>query len=306
MTQVLMVNSAPFMGREPMSVGKVRDIYDFGNYLVIVTTDRISAFDVVLKEPIPNKGVVLTELSAHWFWLTSRIISNHCIRIVDYAEISELPGVRFPSQILGRAMLVKKAKPIGVECIVRGYITGSGWTDYQETGVVSGVTLPKGLIECEELPEPIFTPTTKATEGHDEPITFDDVVKEVGKPIARLLKAKSIELYGFARDYARVRGIIIADTKFEFGMDDGSVILIDECLTPDSSRFWPADQFEPGRSQPSFDKQFVRDYVAEMGWDKEPPPPPLPDDVVAQTAEKYRQALKLLTGRDLSTKDFGF
>ena len=281
-----------------LSRGKVRDIYDLGDKLLIVATDRISAFDVVLPTGIPGKGAVLTQMSAFWFEKTGDIVPNHFIRVVEDTRVPEVP-VELPREMIGRAMVVRKAERIDVECVVRGYITGSGWSDYQKTGDICGVKLPAGLVESQELHEPIFTPTTKAAEGHDMPITYKEVVDLAGERGANAARVRSLALYRFGRDYAREHGIIIADTKFEFGWLDDEVILIDEALTPDSSRFWPADQYEAGRSQPSFDKQGVRDYLASSGWDKTPPGPELPPEVVAQTADKYREAFEQITGRTL-------
>ena len=276
--------------------GKVRDIYDLGDKLLIVATDRISAFDVVLPTGIPDKGAVLTQLSAFWFELTGDIVPNHFIQVVDSTRV---PGidVELPREMIGRAMVVRKAERIDVECVVRGYITGSGWKDYQKSGEVSGIALPPKLKESQELFEPIFTPTTKADEGHDLPITYEQMVEMVGEQGANAARLRSLALYRYGRDYARERGIIIADTKFEFGWLDDEVILIDEALTPDSSRFWPADQYKSGGPQPSFDKQYVRDYLEDIAWNKAPPAPELPPEVVERTAEKYREAFTRLTGR---------
>ena len=278
--------------------GKVRDIYDLGDRLLIVATDRISAFDVVLPTGIPDKGLVLTQLSAFWFELTGDIVPNHSIQVVDSTRV---PGVdaELAREMIGRAMVVRKAERIDVECVVRGYITGSGWKDYQRGGEVSGVKLPPNLKESQELFEPVFTPSTKAETGHDLPITYEQVAELAGKRAANAVRLRSLALYRFGRDYARERGIIIADTKFEFGWLDDEVILIDECLTPDSSRFWPADQYMSGGPQPSFDKQYVRDYLEDIAWNKAPPAPELPPEVVERTAEKYREAFRLLTGREL-------
>jgi phosphoribosylaminoimidazole-succinocarboxamide synthase len=288
--------------------GKVRDVYDLGDKLLIVATDRISAFDVILPGGIPDKGLVLTQLSAFWFERTGDIVPNHFIRLVDSTRIDGVP-VELPREMIGRAMLVRKAERIDVECVVRGYISGSGWLDYQKTGEISGNKLMAGLEESQELPEPIFTPTTKAHEGHDLPITYGEVVDMAGARAANAMKVRALAVYRYGRDYALNRGIIIADTKFEFGWlrseaesasgGDDEVILIDEALTPDSSRFWPADEYRPGGPQPSFDKQFVRDYLTSIGWNKEPPPPELPPDVVEGTAVKYREAFTRLTGREL-------
>jgi phosphoribosylaminoimidazole-succinocarboxamide synthase len=278
--------------------GKVRDIYDLGDRLLIVATDRISAFDVVLPTGIPDKGAVLTQLSAFWFELTGDIVPNHFVQVVDSTRV---PGidVDLPRDMIGRSMVVRKAERIDVECVVRGYITGSGWKDYQKSGEVSGIALPPNLKESQELFEPIFTPSTKADEGHDEPISYEQMVDMVGDRAANAARLRSLALYRYGRDYARERGIIIADTKFEFGWLDDEVILIDEALTPDSSRFWPADQYKSGGPQPSFDKQYVRDYLEDIAWNKAPPAPELPPEVIERTGEKYREAFTRLTGRDL-------
>ena len=288
--------------------GKVRDVYDLGDKLLIVATDRISAFDVILPTGIPDKGLVLTQLSAFWFEKTGDIVPNHFIRVVDSTRMEGVP-LELPRELIGRAMLVHKARRLDVECVVRGYaVLGSaGWAEYHETGSLCGIKLPKGLKEAQELFEPIFTPTTKADEGHDENITFEQAVQIAGEQAANAMALRSLAVYRFGRDYARERGIIIADTKFEFGwLNDAQtggrlpeVILIDECLTPDSSRFWPADQYRAGQVQPSFDKQYVRDYLTEIGWDRTPPAPELPPEVAAKTGEKYCEAFHRLTGRDL-------
>jgi phosphoribosylaminoimidazole-succinocarboxamide synthase len=278
--------------------GKVRDVYDLGDKLLIVATDRISAFDVILPTGVPDKGLVLTQLSAFWFEMTGGIVPNHFISVVDSTRVEGVP-VELPREMIGRAMVVRKAERIDVECVVRGYISGSGWLDYQRTGEISGNKLMAGLEESQELPEPIFTPTTKAHEGHDLPITYGEVVDMAGARAANAMKVRALAVYRYGRDYALNRGIIIADTKFEFGWLDDEVILIDEALTPDSSRFWPADEYRPGGPQLSFDKQFVRDYLTKIGWNKEPPPPELPPDVVEGTAVKYREAFTRLTGREL-------
>ncbi len=280
--------------------GKVRDTYDLGDKLLIVATDRISAFDVVLPSGIPDKGLVLTQLSAFWFEKTGDVVPHHFLRLVDSTRIEGIE-VELPRELIGRAMLVKKARRLDVEAIVRGYaVLGSaGWAEYREKGSISGVKLPRGLEEAQELPEPVFTPTTKAETGHDENITWEEMVDMVGMPAATAMRLRSLALYRFGRDYARERGIIIADTKFEFGWCDDELIVIDELLTPDSSRFWPADQYQVGRPQPSFDKQFVRDWLLASGWNKEPPAPELPPDIVERTAEKYREAFRRLTGREL-------
>jgi phosphoribosylaminoimidazole-succinocarboxamide synthase len=278
--------------------GKVRDTYDLGDRLLMVATDRISAFDVVLPNGIPDKGRVLTQLSAFWFDLTSDVVPNHFLRLIDSTEVEGVPFA-IPPELIGRSMLIHKAKRLDVECVARGYLAGSGWVEYQDSGKVCGIPLPSGLRESDELPEPIFTPATKAESGHDINISFDEVVDLVGERTASVIRARTLAVYGFARDYARERGIIIADTKFEFGWLDDELIVIDEVLTPDSSRFWPADSYQPGQPQPSFDKQYVRDWLISIGWNREPPPPVLPDDVVEGTADKYREAFRRLTGQEL-------
>ena len=277
--------------------GKVRDIYDCGDSLLIVTSDRISAFDVVMDTPIPDKGKVLNQISLFWFSLFKDIAENHVIS----ADPADYPAEckAYADALRGRSMLVKKAEPLPVECIVRGYITGSGWDEYLKKGSVCGITLPSGIRESEKLSEPLFTPSTKADEGHDENIDFDTAVKMLGKDIADEVKRLSIKLYSMGRDYAMERGIIVADTKFEFGIRDGKIILIDEVLTPDSSRFWPMDTYSPGRGQQSFDKQYLRDYLSKTGWSKTPPPPPLPEEIIEKTREKYIEAHKRLTGKEL-------
>jgi len=276
--------------------GKVRDIYDLDDALLIVTTDRISAFDVIMNEGIPGKGQVLTQISAYWFRLMEDIIPHHLIS----TNVDEFPDVchKYADVLEGRSMLVKKATPLPVECIVRGYLAGSGWKEYRETGSVCGITLPQGLVESDRLGEPIFTPSTKAELGdHDENIPFEKMVELCGKETADKARLATLGIYGKAREIAAGKGIIIADTKFEFGMLDNELILIDECLTPDSSRFWPKDGYRPGSSQPSFDKQFLRDYLETLDWNKQAPPPPLPEEIVEKTAEKYREALDRLTSR---------
>ena len=278
--------------------GKVRDIYDLGDKLLIVATDRISAFDVVLPTGIPDKGRVLTQMSAFWFERTGEIVPNHFLAVVEETRVDGVP-IELPRDLIGRSMVVLKTERIDVECVVRGYLSGSGWADYQKTGSISGVKLPPELLESQELAEPIFTPTSKAEEGHDLPITYKDVVALAGERAANAMKVRSLALYRYGRDYARDLDIIIADTKFEFGWLDDEVILIDEALTPDSSRFWPAGEYEPGRGQRSFDKQFVRDHVSAVAWDKKPPAPELPEEIVAKTAEKYLEAFERLTGRTL-------
>jgi len=279
---------------ERFAQGKVRDIYEAGDDLLLVATDRISAFDVVLPTPIPDKGRVLTGLSLYWFERTKEIVPNHVLT-ADARSFPE-PYAAEAAELAGRATLVRRAEVIPVECVARGYITGSGWKDYQKTGAVCGIPLPPGLVESERLPEPIFTPTTKAATGHDEPLTFEETADLIGKGLAEKVKELTLSLYEFGAAHARERGIILADTKFEFGFTGGEVILIDEVLTPDSSRFWPTDSYEPGHGQPSFDKQYVRDWLDASGWDHEPPPPELPEDVVGQTAARYREAYERISG----------
>ena len=283
----------------PTKQGKVRDIYDLGDSLIIVATDRLSAFDIVLPDGIPGKGKVLTQISAFWFKRLSHLVRNHVISTVvaDFPE----PYRSSPEVFGGRSMLVRKTKPLPVECVVRGYISGSGWNDYKRSGMICGITLPPGLRESDRLPQPIFTPSTKAELGvHDEKIEFEDVVKVIGKKTADQVRDLTLALYREGVAYAETRGIIIADTKFEFGLDDqDNVIWIDEALTPDSSRFWPKDQYKPDGPQRSFDKQFVRDYLLSIKWDKTPPGPRLPPDIISTTSMKYEEALRLLTSRGI-------
>jgi phosphoribosylaminoimidazole-succinocarboxamide synthase len=285
-----------FPGLKLLSRGKVRDLYEVGDDLLLVATDRLSAFDVVLPTPIPDKGRVLTQLSLFWFETLGDIVPHHVLSATDFPE----PARAYGQQLAGRAMLCRKTRPLPVECVVRGYLAGSGWKDYRAIGKVCGVALPPGLRESDRLPAPIFTPSTKATSGHDENITFDDVVARVGGDRAEQLRSLSLQIYRRAAAYAEPRGILLADTKFEFGLLDERLIWIDEALTPDSSRFWPARGYEPGRSQPSFDKQYVRDYLESMGWNKKPPGPQLPQEVVERTRAKYREAYRLLAGVELS------
>jgi phosphoribosylaminoimidazole-succinocarboxamide synthase len=276
--------------------GKVRDIYDLGDSLLIVTTDRISAFDVIMDEGIPDKGHVLTKISSFWFRQMEDIIPNHIIS----TDVNDFPAEcrKYADILEGRSMLVRKAQPLPVECIVRGYISGSGWKDYQKTGAICGIRLPEGLQESAKLEEPIFTPSTKAELGeHDENISFDKCVELVGEELAAKIRDVTIAIYKRARDIAATKGIIIADTKFEYGIHNGELIIIDECMTPDSSRFWPQDSYQPGGAQPSFDKQFLRDYLETLDWGKTAPPPPLPDEIVRKTGEKYMEALVRLTGQ---------
>ena len=286
---------------KPSAQGKVRDIYDLGKALLIVATDRLSAFDVVLPDPIPYKGEVLTKISLFWFDRLADVVPNHLLT----AEECDLPESleQYAEALRGRFMIVKKAEVFPVECIVRGYLAGSGWKEYREHGTVCGQTLPTGLVESSRLPEPIFTPSTKAAVGdHDENISYEQMVEIIGAEYAQKLRDASLALYEAARDHAATRGIIIADTKFEFGLVDGEVTLIDEVLTPDSSRFWPADEYAAGGPQPSFDKQFVRDWLEASGWDKTPPAPALPEDIIAVTAEKYIEAYELITDQPFMPK----
>lgn len=283
-------------GIKPFSIGKVRDIYDLGNEILIIATDRISAFDVVLPTGIPCKGKILTALSKFWFEFTKPIVDNHLIT----PDIAQFPPElqKYKEVLDGRSMIVKKAKRIDVECVARAYISGSAWRSYKEKGSVCGINLPPGLKESDKLPEPIFTPTTKADSGHDMEITQDEVENILGKEIADIVKDKSLKLLAAANKEAETKGVIIADTKFEFGFYNDSLILIDEILTPDSSRFWPMDDYEPGRPQKSFDKQYVRDYLEDIKWDKNPPAPDLPEEVVHKTTERYFEAYKLITGKN--------
>jgi len=289
------ISQTDFPGLKLRGRGKVRDIYDLGDRLLIVATDRLSAFDVILPTPIPDKGRVLTQLSLFWFERLANVIPHHVIAAKDFG--GELAP--YAADLNGRAMLVRKTEPVPIECVVRAYISGSGLKDYQKTGAICGIPLPTGLRDSDKLPEPIFTPSTKATEGHDENISFDETVARVGRKLAEKLRDVSITLYRRAAEHALTRGIIMADTKFEFGLIGDQLIWIDEALTPDSSRFWPADQYVPGKAQPSFDKQFVRDYLERIGWNKQPPAPALPPDVVAGTQEKYREAYQRITGHPL-------
>ncbi len=279
--------------------GKVRDIYQVGDdRMLILVSDRLSAFDVVLSDPIPDKGRVLTEMANFWFEKLGHVVPNH---LTGVDPESVVKGDEEKAQVRGRSIVVKKLNALPVEAVVRGYLIGSGWKDYQQTGAVCGIALPKGLQQAAKLPEPIFTPATKAASGHDENISFDRMGEIIGRPLAEKIRDVSIRLYKEAADYAATRGIIIADTKFEFGTDEkGNLVLIDEVLTADSSRFWPADQYRTGISPPSFDKQYVRDYLETLDWNKTPPAPKLPAEVIAKTSAKYREALERLTGRKLS------
>lgn len=284
-----------------ISRGKVRDLYDAGSQLMLVASDRLSAFDVVLPTPIPDKGAVLTQISLFWFDHLKSVCPNHLIT----AKIEEFPAnLRGTDQLRGRAMLVKKLDMVPVECVVRGYLSGSGWKEYQKLGTVCGIKLPAGLKESDRLPEPIFTPSTKATTGHDENISLATVETMIGRDLAHQLRDLSLEVYSRAAAYAETRGIILADTKFEFGRDpkdpSGALVLADEVLTPDSSRFWPKGTYQPGRAQESYDKQYVRDYLEQIGWNKQPPGPILPEEVVRKTSAKYRAAYRQLAGRELT------
>jgi phosphoribosylaminoimidazole-succinocarboxamide synthase len=277
--------------------GKVRDLYNLNGHLLFVATDRISAFDYVLATGIPEKGRVLTQLSLFWFEFLKATVNNHLVtaRVEDYPA----PLKGYADDLRGRSMLVTKAQMVDIECVARGYLSGSGWKEYQQSGSVCGIRLPAGLKESDKLPEPIFTPATKALSGHDENISFEEMAKRTGKELAEKLRDLTLSIYKKAADYAAGRGIIIADTKFEFGHTEKGLILADEVLTPDSSRFWPADKYQPGRAQESYDKQFVRDYLETIKWNKQPPAPGLPSDVAQKTSEKYIQAYRVLAGREL-------
>ena len=289
LTRVL--ESTADFGLKPDKAGKVRDIFDLEDRLLIVATDRISAFDAILPRPIPGKGVILTQMTLGWYDLFAELVPTHFIT----ADVADFPApFTGRTELAGRSMLVNKAQRFDVECVVRGYLAGSGWNEYRRTRSVCGISLPAGLRESDRLPHPIFTPATKAETGHDENITFEEMCKTVPRDLAAELERVSIQLYSRAVDYARARGIIVADTKFEFGLVDRELTVIDEMLSPDSSRFWPAATYQPGRGQDSFDKQYIRDYLDRIGWDHNPPAPDLPDDVVEKTFERYREALKRL------------
>jgi phosphoribosylaminoimidazole-succinocarboxamide synthase len=289
-------NEANFAGLSPSARGKVRDIYDLGDKLLIVATDRLSAFDVIMPTPIPDKGRILTQLSLFWFDLLRDIIPNHVLSATEFPA----PFDRYVADLAGRTMLVRKTKPLPIECVARGYLSGSGWKEYKATGKVCGISLPPGLQESDQLPEPIFTPATKAVSGHDENISFDQAAALIGNSLAEKVRAITLEIYRQAMACAEPRGILLADTKFEFGLlSDDELIWIDEALTPDSSRFWPSSGYKPGGPQPSFDKQFVRDYLERIQWPKVPPGPELPPDVVDATRAKYREAFRILVGREL-------
>ncbi|MDD5614066.1 MAG: phosphoribosylaminoimidazolesuccinocarboxamide synthase [Candidatus Omnitrophica bacterium] len=276
--------------------GKVRDVYKLDGNLLFVASDRISCFDVVLPDAIPYKGVVLNKISSFWFDLTKNIVSNHCLSldVSDYPELANYSGI-----LNGRSMVVKRAEPVPFECIVRGYLAGSGWKDYQKTGQVSGIKIKKGMQEAQKFEQSIFTPSTKEDFGHDITVSFDYMKNKIGSELSSKIRDKSIELYNFAEQYAGERGIIIADTKFEFGLLNGELVLIDELFTPDSSRFWPQDSYKPGESQLSYDKQYVRDWLETTGWDKTPPAPNLPEDIIEKTSKKYLAAYKAITEQDL-------
>jgi phosphoribosylaminoimidazole-succinocarboxamide synthase len=300
MTQV--VFETDLQGFVSSKKGKVRDIYDLGDSLLMIASDRISAFDVIMPNPIPDKGKILTQISLFWFKIMTGIVPNHLIS----SNVEEFPAVCQPYKDLlrDRSMLVKKAKPLPIECVVRGYISGSGWKSYQKTGEVCGIKLPEGLTESDALPEPIFTPSTKEEVGtHDINIDFDEAAKRIGSDLAEQVKSVSLAIFQKGIEYAATKGIIIADTKFEFGLIDNELILIDELLTPDSSRFWPKDQYQPGGPQPSYDKQYVRDYLESIKWGKTPPAPVLPDEVIAGSRKKYLEALQQLTGSTCGISD---
>ena len=294
---IKVVRETNFAGIAPLARGKVRDIYDLGDRLLLVATDRLSAFDVIMPTPIPDKGRVLTQLSLFWFDLLKDVIPNHLLSATEFPA----PFDRYQSDLAGRSMVVKKTTPLPIECVARGYLSGSGWKEYRATGKVCGIPLPPGLRESDKLPEVIFTPATKAATGHDENISFKRAAEIIGKELAEKVRGTTLEIYRRAAAYAEPRSILLADTKFEFGLLNGELIWIDEALTPDSSRFWPAAEYQPGGPQPSFDKQFVRDYLERIQWPKTPPGPALPPDVVAATRAKYREAYRLLVGRELES-----
>jgi len=289
------IRETNFAGISPLARGKVRDIYDVGDKLLIVATDRLSAFDVVMPTPIPDKGRVLTQLSLFWFDKLHDVIPNHVLSATEFPA----PFDQYADALAGRSMIVRKTQPLSIECVARGYLSGSGWKEYQSSGKVCGVPLPAGLRESDQLPEPIFTPATKAASGHDENISFERAAEIVGQSLAEKIRSVTLEIYRRAAAYAEPRGILLADTKFEFGLLNGELLWIDEALTPDSSRFWPAAQYKPGGPQPSFDKQYVRDYLERLRWPKTPPGPELPPEVVAGTRAKYREAYRILVGREL-------
>jgi phosphoribosylaminoimidazole-succinocarboxamide synthase len=289
------IQETNFAGIAPTARGKVRDIYDLGDRLLIVATDRLSAFDVIMGTPIPDKGRVLTQLSLFWFEMLGEMVPTHVISATEFPA----PFDKHLDELAGRSMVVRKAKPLPIECVARGYLSGSGWKEYQATGKVCGLSIAPGLKESDQLPQPIFTPATKAVSGHDENISFERAAELIGERLAERVRQLTLDIYKRAARYAEGRGILLADTKFEFGLLNDELIWIDEALTPDSSRFWPAAAYKPGGSQPSFDKQFVRDYLERIRWPKTPPGPDLPPDVVAATRTKYREAYRLLVGREL-------
>ena len=291
------ITSTDLPGIERVAQGKVRDVYAVGGDLLIVATDRISAFDCILPQGIPGKGRVLTQMSIFWFEFLKDLVPNHLIA----TDVSDFPAPlrEFRDQLEGRSMLVKRCRMEPIECVARGYVSGSGWKDYKRTGAICGIPLPAGLRESDKLPQPIFTPASKAETGHDENISFDEAASAVGTVTAELLRSLTLRIYAAAAQHAESRGIILADTKFEFGWHDGELLLGDEVLTPDSSRYWPRDEYQPGGPQKSFDKQFVRDYLETLDWNKQPPAPPLPEDVIAKTSEKYHEAYERITGRAL-------
>jgi phosphoribosylaminoimidazole-succinocarboxamide synthase len=295
--QIATQSTIDLPGFKKLRSGKVREVFDLGETLLFVVTDRLSAFDVILPDPIPHKGAVLNQISAFWFKRFDKI-QNHLVT----ADFEEFPKElqRFREELAGRSMIVKKTEPLAVECVVRGYLAGSGWKEYQESQSVCGIKLPSGLKLASQLPEPIFTPSTKAEKGHDENIDMKRCAEILGDEIADRVKKLSLEIYSRGREYAAQKGIIVADTKFEFGIIDGKLLLIDECLTPDSSRFWPKDEYAVGQSPPSFDKQFVRDYLETLDWDKTPPAPRLPKDVIEKTSTKYLEAFRRLTGNEIA------
>ena len=302
MTRRSLLSTAPLLHTELSGLtlhrrGKVRDVYEIGDQLLIVATDRISAFDYVLGSGIPDKGRVLTQLSGFWFDRMGDLVPHHLISMA--IDRFPEPAQAHADQLRGRTMLARRTDPIPIECVARGYLSGSGWKEYQQSGRVCGIELPAGLRESDRLPEPIFTPATKAESGHDVNISEEEAGRLIGEELVARLKALTLEIYRRGVAHAESKGIIIADTKFEFGLADGEIILIDEVLTPDSSRFWPRDQYQPGHGQPSFDKQFVRDYLEEIKWNKQPPVPALPEDVIARTRNKYLEAFRVLTGTDL-------
>lgn len=298
MSLELGIKTQDLPGIPKVGQGKVRELFEVDGHLLMVATDRISAFDVILPNAIPHKGKVLTQLSAFWFERLEGMVDHHLVSV----QVDEFPAPLQPfrEELAGRSMLVRKCTPLPIECVVRGYLAGSGWAEYRQSETICGSRLPSGLVESAELPEPIFTPATKATNGHDENISFDRAAQIIGAELAEQVRDLSLRIYNRAREYALEKGIIICDTKFEFGMEGSRLLLIDEVLTPDSSRFWPADEFEPGKPQPSFDKQFIRDYLETLDWDKAPPGPELPSSIVEATSQRYLEAYRLLTGKNLA------